>query len=235
LGSYVVGPSHTHLNGIFPGDAREMARAIPNDSVDLIYTDPPYDRASLDLYAWVARAGARVLKPGGFLLAMCGGSHLDEVFAAFGRSGLRFYWLYAAGMGGCRTGVCWPQGNMKSPVVVRAKQVLAYSKGAGASRTGTVDYIRTTGQDKRYHVWGQPEYSVRYYVDCFSAAGDLVWDPFCGGGTTPAMCKVLGRRWLAFDIDARAADVARERVREQMMPFWRPSVTQPELLLVGAE
>ena len=32
-------------------------------------------------------------------------------------------------------------------------------------------------------------------------AGQLVVDPFCGGGTIPAACKTLGRRWLATEKD----------------------------------
>jgi hypothetical protein len=30
-------------------------------------------------------------------------------------------------------------------------------------------------------------------------SGDLVLDPFCGSGTTPAVAQKLGRRWLAID------------------------------------
>ena len=37
------------LNTIITGDARELAKAIPDESVDLIFTDPVYDRRGLSL------------------------------------------------------------------------------------------------------------------------------------------------------------------------------------------
>jgi DNA modification methylase len=76
-----------------------------------------------------------------------------------------------------------------------------------------------TGADKRYHAWGQDEASARYYIDCLTKKGDLVLDPFCGGGTTVAMCKVLERECIAFELDPATAEIARERVDKQQMPL----------------
>ena len=46
---------------------------IADNSIDLIFTDPPYPREYLPCYDWLAKESMRVLKPGGFVLAMCGG------------------------------------------------------------------------------------------------------------------------------------------------------------------
>jgi hypothetical protein len=51
LGPYLLGPNDTDENGIYCGDARELAKAIPDESVDLIFTDPIYDR--IDDYRWL--------------------------------------------------------------------------------------------------------------------------------------------------------------------------------------
>lgn len=53
---------------IYTGDARELAKAIPDGSIDLIFTDPPYPREFLPLYGWLAETAAQVLKPDGFML-----------------------------------------------------------------------------------------------------------------------------------------------------------------------
>ena len=47
---------------------------IPANSVDMIFTDPPYVKDLFECYHWLADEAARVLKPGGFLAAMCGGT-----------------------------------------------------------------------------------------------------------------------------------------------------------------
>jgi DNA modification methylase len=44
LGPYKLGFNSDENVGIYTGDARELSRAIPDESVDLIFTDPVYDR-----------------------------------------------------------------------------------------------------------------------------------------------------------------------------------------------
>ena len=58
------------LDTIVTGDARELAQALPDESIDLIFTDPVYWQ--IDDYAWLAELAARVLKPGGNVLAYAG-------------------------------------------------------------------------------------------------------------------------------------------------------------------
>lgn len=57
------------LNTIVTGDARELAEAIPDNSVDLIFTDPVYDK--IDDYRWLAETASRVLKPDRACLVWC--------------------------------------------------------------------------------------------------------------------------------------------------------------------
>jgi adenine-specific DNA-methyltransferase len=49
--------------------------------------------------------------------------------------------------------------------------------------------------------------------------GDVVLDPFCGGGTTPYVCEQLGRHWVGFEIDPDAAAVAKSRLLDVQMPL----------------
>ena len=68
LGPYELGPNNTPENGIYTGDARELAKEIPDESVDLIFTDPPYKKQFQYLYEWLPGEAARVLKQDGFVL-----------------------------------------------------------------------------------------------------------------------------------------------------------------------
>ena len=82
-----------------------------------------------------------------------------------------------------------------------------------------LDLWINSAQDKRFHSWGQGESPARYYIECFSHIGDIVFDPLVGGGTTAAMSKVVGRNYIAFEIDPDTADLARERVRNTQPPL----------------
>ena len=146
---------------IVTGDAKELAPAIPDESVDLIFTDPPYSREFLPLYGWLSETAARVLRPERFVLAMCGGTYLDHVFDLMGQH-LNFFWKYEIGLTGWAAGVLWPYGNNKVNIVTRSKPLLAYCRGRGLPRTPTLGMFSGTGKDKRYHAWGQDEASTRY-------------------------------------------------------------------------
>lgn len=184
------------------------------NSVDMIFTDPPYLRQYLPCYGWLAREAMRVLKPGGFVLAMAGGAYLNQVFRMMDDAGLTYYWNYQLDMVGAVTGIVWPNGNQQVHISTRTKPILAYSKGWGLSRTCTVGLYRSDGADKRYHSWGQDVASARYYIDCFSAPGDMVLDPFIGGGTTLVACELIGRRGIGFDLDPAALATTAKRLDE---------------------
>lgn len=191
---------------------------LPDESVDMIFTDPPYLREYLHTYSWLAREAMRVLKPGGFVLALCGGAYLNECLRQMDGAGLSFYWLYQLEMTGAVTGIVWPRGNQRVHISTRVKHYAAYSKGESLARTCTVGKFTDRGGDKRFHVWGQDVASARYYIDCFTHPGDVVCDPFIGGGTTAVACELIGRRCVYFDVDVRAVETTRARLAALYRP-----------------
>jgi site-specific DNA-methyltransferase (adenine-specific) len=57
-----------------------------------------------------------------------------------------------------------------------------------------------------------PEELVRRCLRLYTYRGDLVIDPFCGRGTTPAVAVGLGRRIRASDLSRDYIDLSRQRV-----------------------
>jgi DNA modification methylase len=68
------------------------------------------------------------------------------------------------------------------------------------------------GRDKEHHDWRQDQSKVEYLIDKLTQPGELVVDPFCGGGAVPAAAKRAGRRWIATEISRTTALVARKRL-----------------------
>ncbi len=196
------------VNQIYTGDARELAQGIPDESIDLIFTDPPYPKEYLPLYGWLAETAARVLKPDGFMLTYCGNIYKDSIFAMT-MPHLSYFWDYQT-VDGLATPV-WPRRT-----IAKAKSILAWRKKESKSlpRTNVLGLWTGTGSDKRFHKWGQDESTARYFIDCFLPQDGVVWEPFTGGGTTAAVCQVWGWKYLAFEIDANTADIARRRVAQ---------------------
>src|SRR5262249_39083989 len=67
------------VEGFHHGDFRTVANLIPDGMVHLIFTDPPYDRASLPLYGDLARIAAAKLIDGGSLICYAGQYQINRV------------------------------------------------------------------------------------------------------------------------------------------------------------
>ena len=66
-------------------------------------------------------------------------------------------------------------------------------------------------RDKRYVVQTSAAV-IRRCLEMTTAAGDLVFDPTCGGGTTAWTAEQLGRRWVTTDTSRVAVNSARLRL-----------------------
>ena len=65
---------------------------------------------------------------------------------------------------------------------------------------------------KKVHTTQKPEALLHRILTASSNPGDLALDPFCGTGTTAAVAKKLGRRYITIDRDAGYVEAARKRV-----------------------
>jgi DNA modification methylase len=203
------------LNEIITGDARELAKDIPSESVDAVFCDPPYLRKNIEegIYTWLAREAARILKPNGFCITYCGTYWLADAILQMCPY-LRFYWEYRILFrDGYAAGIHYQRRTKPG-----STPLLVFCKGQRLPYRTALDIYKGAGADKQFHKWGQDAYSVQYYLDCFSKLDDMVVDFFCGGGTVPAVCKQLGRNFIAFEIDPKAAEKARTRLHT-VQPF----------------
>jgi len=189
--------------------ARADIKSLPlaDDSVDMIFTDPPYANAALACYDWLAHEAARILKPSGFILAMCGGANNGPIHRFFLDAGLACFfdiaYILPNGSGGYLHHL---------QVLVRSKFILSYSKGTGTLRVPAMQNMYSGRKDKRFHHWGQDVDSARYFIDHFTKPGDLVVDPMVGGGTTGVACQLIGRRFIGMDTDPEAIRISAARL-----------------------
>lgn len=66
--------------------------------------------------------------------------------------------------------------------------------------------------EKGLHETQKPLWLMMALVSDYSDPGELVWDPYCGSGTTGVACLRLGRRFLGHEIQPHYAKVAAERL-----------------------
>jgi modification methylase len=72
---------------------------------------------------------------------------------------------------------------------------------------------------RKLHPTQKPEALLARLLLAFTAAGDVVLDPFFGSGTTGAVARRLGRRFIGIEREARYAAAARARIaRVEALP-----------------
>jgi len=68
------------------------------------------------------------------------------------------------------------------------------------------------GQQKTGHPAAFPDELARDQIFKWSNPGDLVYDPFCGSGTTPKMAILQDRDWIGSECVPEYCDIAQNRI-----------------------
>lgn len=72
-------------------------------------------------------------------------------------------------------------------------------------------------------------------INLLSFKGDLVLDPFCGGGTTCLAAKVAGRDYIGFELSPHYSDIARQRLNQSTIEAWMLQAMRDENEQITAE
>ena len=207
-------PENTNYK-LLLGDLLEKGKEIPDNSIDLIFTDPPYDEASLPLYKNLGILAARVLKPGGSLVSIIGHFALIKSAKLIEESGLKYIHIMAIIHGG--------GSSMLFPYHIRVKwkPVLWYVKGTKPNTTNIIeDIINSTPPDKALHEWAQSQVEAEHIIKGLTVGeNQVVLDPFMGAGTFGIAALKLNRKFIGIEIDPKWFRVAEANITKATTSF----------------
>lgn len=231
--------AHPLPDRIYCGDALEGLRGAP--PADLVFADPPYDRGPEWHARWIAEA-ARVLRAGGSIYVCCDwrlSGAIQGLLEQHLKVRNRITWRREKGRGARRN---WKQcmedvwfatkgDDYTFNLVKWKKPVIAPYREGGKPK----DWVEEGGERYRWthpsniwtdlcvpfwsmpentaHPFQKPEKLVERVILTSSNPGDLVLDPFMGSGTTAAVARRHGRRFLGFEIDPGWVRVALKRLQ----------------------
>jgi DNA methylase/ParB-like nuclease domain len=173
---------------------------IPDNSVDLIVTDPPYMKKYLPVFEALAGFAARKLKEGGSLLFYYNVGFEPDIHRMFAKyeDQLTWWWRFHVHHGGDTTRVHDRQ------LRVEGKDMMWFVKGKKGRLTGNyiMDWIQSKKPDKDLHPWAQSGSEAEYLIEGLTISEDsLVVDPFLGSGAFAIPAIRLGRYFIGIEID----------------------------------
>jgi site-specific DNA-methyltransferase (adenine-specific) len=223
---------------LYEGDALTLLPRIPERSIDLIVTDPPfaidfkarrlnYNRKSgnvLEGYqevpaaeygdftrTWI-REASRVLSPTGSMYIFSGWNRLRDILEGIDAAGLstinHLIWKYQFGV------------FTKKKYVTSHYHILFVVKDPKQYTFNKIDHYpedvwvinREYWKGRKKTPTKLPAELVKKILAYSSNPGDLVLDPFLGSGTVAAVAQQEGRHFLGFEVVREYCDFARSCV-----------------------
>jgi len=89
-----------------------------------------------------------------------------------------------------------------------------------------INALTTSSKERIGYPTQKPEALLERIINCASNEGDIVLDPFAGGGTTIAVADRLNRQWIGIDQSPMAVKVTEFRLQKQTDLFTAPYTVQ---------
>jgi site-specific DNA-methyltransferase (adenine-specific) len=241
---------------LYLGDCREILPGVGR--VDAVITDPPFEKEAhtpirrtqksiktgvhdaLDFTA--ITEDMRTFVPewaaencNGWLLAFCQVEAVASWRDVMEAAGLKY-----------KRGMAWikpdssPQFNGQGPAqgyecIAAAWCGAGHSKWQAGGKRGVYTHC-TNGPDRHgTHPTEKPKSLMAEILADFTAARDIVLDPFMGSGTTGVAAVSMARPFIGVEIDPKYFDIARSRIEKALLQqdlfIERPKPAKQEALL----
>lgn len=220
------------------GDCLEIMKDIPDKSIDLLVTDPPYkvtsrgNSGTMGGY-WkgnLAKSGNifkhnsisckeylpefyRVLKDKSICYVMCNNKNLQEIINEGSRVGFKFV-----------KSLIWEKGNKICGRYYMGcfEYIILFRKGGDRpiNNCGTPDILKVPinklkdKQGDNLHDTEKPVNLMKILIENSSSISDTILDPFLGSGTTGVAAVNLNRNFIGIEMDEHYFEIAETRINE---------------------
>lgn len=218
------------------GNTKQLIIDVPEHSIDLILTDPPYDMITPNIktpplsHAFkeiLVKNFHRILKPAGNILIFVGmrdkfrwdgkfkqynfvlRSELIMVYPGGIKSPKHFLPAHESALHYVLTkGYYFKDGEL-------FQDVYKTQRARGITRNWGYDY--KTAPAEKMNVTPKPLGFVQKLVEILCPEGGTVIDPFMGSGTTGEACVITNRKFIGFESDTKIFNFAKERIKEAVI------------------
>lgn len=225
------------INKIINCDCYEMIKNIPDKSVDLILTDPPYD-----FHCGSAHNGGifknRLVKPGQDIIDLKINKGIDysilnefirimkhiNIFIWCNKEQITDYLIFFTNYNVSFEILTWHKSNptplTKNTFLPDTEYCLYFREKGKVNLNDGYDlkhkyWITSTNKDDKeqyLHPTIKPLEIIKKQILHTTQPADIVLDCFCGSGTTCVACKETGRKYVGMEINKEYYEIAKKRI-----------------------
>ncbi len=219
------------MNNLYLDDCLKVLPMLPENSIELVVTDPPYRTISgghhqgkgqpcgilekndgrlfryndISFRQWLPLV-YRVMKPKSHIYVMINSLHLCELVSEMNNAGFKVHNILVWEKNNC-TPSRWYMKNCEFVIFARkgsAKKINNCGSKAEHRFNNVVG--------NKVHPTEKPVELMKFYISNSSSEGQTVLDPFMGSGSVGSACKELGRNFIGIEIDEEYYKIAKERI-----------------------
>jgi DNA modification methylase len=219
---------------VINADSIEAMKSMESECIDLLVTDPPYKTISggckdgkrtkrpkgilkrnsgtlfthqnVNIYDWMPEV-YRILKYGSHAYIFTNVLNLTEMLNESQKAGFKLHNL-----------LCWEKNNcVCSQFYMKNCEYILFLRKGKAKWINDIGGSKTVHQfdniiGNKTHPCEKPVDLLKFYISNSSREGDIVFDPFCGTGSTLVAAKELDRSFLGYEIDKEYFDIVIDRL-----------------------
>jgi site-specific DNA-methyltransferase (adenine-specific) len=202
------------INRIYCGDCLELMKKIPDKSIDLVLTDPPYGIGVSTL----SNSNERWRHPPKVVPEKIGWD-TDRVIAAVplilqkSNNQIIFGGNYYADL--LPPSKCWIVWDKKNAGGFAECELALTSYNKPIKKFSYLwSGFRKQEPEERNHPTQKPLKLMEWCLLKYSQPGDTILDPFLGSGTTAVACKRTGRNFIGIEKEPMYVEIALKRLEK---------------------
>lgn len=208
-------------NRVIWGDCLEGMKLLPDKSIDLIITDPPYGIGEAAGKNKSRSVLARSKDYGELRWDDEGPSSVifDEMKRVSKNQIIFGGNYFAACLGNSSCWIVWDKDNGENDF---ADCELAWTSFPSAVRKFKFKWQGMLQEDMKHkeirvHPTQKPAELIRWLLGKFAKQGEIILDPFMGSWTTARACKDLGFTFLGFELEENYCRIGEERLKQEVL------------------
>lgn len=201
------------INKVHLWDCLELMKQIPDKSIDLVLTDPPY-WINMNKKFWNWKNEKMFISENNWDLEIPSKEYFDEIFRVSKNQIIRWWNYFIQYLAPKMCWIVWDKNNWESTFSDWELAWTSFDSALRIRKEHCTWWSMWYTEDTKWkvHPTQKPVNLMRYCLQNYTEPWQTILDPFLWSWTTAIACKELGRNWIWIEKEPKYVEIARTRL-----------------------